>query len=101
MTKPERTLTLPSRQDATELARQWRTLRRAATFVALLTSPAVYLYLHQQKGWSVGWAIVGAVIAVAAFRGAIDLLFRRFIPWPTLFGVEDKRMRDEDVTSRR
>jgi cell division protease FtsH len=101
MTKPEGSLTLPSRRDASELARQWRTLRRAATFVALLTSPAVFLYLHQQKGWSVGWSIFGALIAVAAFRGLIDLVFKRLIPWPTLFGVEDKRMRDEDVVSRR
>src|SRR5829696_2821220 len=101
MAKPERSLTLPSREDASELARQWRTLRRTATFVALLTSPAVFLYLHEQKGWTTGWSIVGAVVAVAAFRGFIDLVLRRFIPWPTLFGVEDKTMRDEDVTSRR
>src|SRR5215204_6672059 len=101
MTKPEGSLTLPSRKDASDLARQWRTLRRAATFVALLTSPAIFLYLHQQKGWSIGWAIVGALVAVAAFRGLIDLIFKRFIPWPTLFGVEDKRMREEDVVSRR
>src|SRR5215203_918376 len=101
MTKPEASLTLPSREDAADLARQWRTLRRSATFVAALTSPAVFLYLHQQKGWSIGWAIVGALVAVAAFRGLIDLIFKRFIPWPTLFGVEDKQMREEDVTSRR
>src|SRR5215203_4050696 len=101
MTKPEASLTLPSREDAADLARQWRTLRRSATFVAALTSPAVFLYLHQQKGWSVGWSIVGALIAVAAFRGLIDLVFKRLIPWPTLFGVEDKQMREEDVTSRR
>jgi cell division protease FtsH len=101
MAKPERSLTLPSREDSSELARQWRTLRRAATFVAILTSPAVYLWLHEQKGWTVGWSIVGAIVAVGAFRGFIDLVLRRFIPWPTLFGVEDKKMREEDVTARR
>ena len=80
MTKPEASLTLPSREDAADLARQWRTLRRSATFVAALTSPAVFLYLHQQRGWSIGWAIVGALVAVAAFRGLIDLTFKRMIP---------------------
>jgi len=101
MAQPERSLTLPSREDSAELARQWRVLTRAATFVAILTSPAAYLYLHKQMGWSVGWSIAGAFGIVAAFRGLVDIVLRRFIPWPTLFGVGDRRLRDEDVTNRR
>src|SRR5205809_3498244 len=95
-----KSLALPSSEDSTELAQQWRVLTRAATFVAILTSPAAYLWLHEQEGWSVGWSIAGAIGIVAAFRGFIDIVLRRFIPWPTLFGVEDRRLRDEDVTNR-
>jgi ATP-dependent Zn protease len=94
-------LTLPSRVDSNELARQWRALTRAATGVAILTSPAAYVYLHKQLGWGVGWSIFGAIGMIAAFRGLIDLVFHRFIPWPSLFGTDDRRLRDEDVTNRR
>src|SRR5262245_28229295 len=34
-------------------------------------------------------------------RGATDLVFRRFIPWPCLFGAADNRMAEEDVLTRR
>ena len=33
------------------LATQWRQLTRAATFVALLTSPAFFVILYQRNGW--------------------------------------------------
>ncbi len=101
MAQPGRSLTLPSQQESAELARQWRVLTRAATFVAILTSPAAFVYLHKQLGWSVGWSIAGAFGIVAAFRGFIDLVLRRFIPWPTLFGVEDRNLQDDDVINRR
>ena len=65
MAQQERSVTLPTREDSAELARQWRLLTRAATFVAVLTSPAAYLYLHKQAGWSVGWSIAGAFGIVA------------------------------------
>ena len=35
------------------------------------------------------------------FRGFADLLFRRLIPWPSLFGADSQQLRDEDVMSRR
>jgi cell division protease FtsH len=101
MAQPGRSLTLPSQQDSAELARQWRTLTRAATFVALLTSPAAFVYCHKQLGWSIGWSIFGAIGIVAAFRGFIDLVLRRFIPWPTMFGIEDRQLQDDDVVNRR
>ena len=100
MTDP-RSLALPDKAHSTELARQWRVLARAATFVAILTSPAAFVYLHKQQGWSIGWSIAGAIFLVAAFRGFIDLILRRFLPWPSLFGTEDARLRDEDVRNRR
>jgi ATP-dependent Zn protease len=101
MAQPGRSLSLPSQQDSAELARQWRTLTRAATFVALLTSPAAFVYCHKQLGWPVFWSILGAIGLVAAFRGFIDLVLRRFIPWPTMFGVEDRKLEEEDVINRR
>ena len=52
-----------------------------------LTSPAAFVYLHKQQGWSIGWSIAGAIFLVAAFRGFIDLILRRFLPWPSLFGT--------------
>src|SRR3954447_5968325 len=100
MTDP-RSLALPDKARSTELAQQWRVLARAATFVAILTSPAAFVYLHKQQGWSIGWSIAGAIFLVAAFRGFIDLILRRFLPWPSLFGTEDQRLRDEDVVNRR
>src|SRR3954471_20776794 len=100
MTDP-RSLALPDEARSTALAQQWRVLARAATFVAILTSPAAFVYLHKQQGWSIGWSIAGAIFLVAAFRGFIDLILRRFLPWPSLFGTEDQRLRDEDVVNRR
>ena len=31
----------------------------------------------------------------------MDLLFRRFIPWPSLFGTDDSALHEEDVMNRR
>jgi ATP-dependent Zn protease len=90
-----------SAEQQRELNNQWRALRRLATGVAILTSPAVFIYLHKQQGWSVGWAIVLTIVAVAAFRGALDLIFHRFIRWPSLFGIDNPRLREEDVVARR
>ena len=83
------------------LGDQWRALRRAATVVALIASPAVYLWLHDHVGISTGWAIAITLFAVIAMRGAMDLVFRRFIPWPSLFGAQDARLAEEDVLNRR
>ena len=35
------------------------------------------------------------------FRGFADLLFRRLIPWPSLFGADSAQLREEDVMGRR
>ena len=42
---------------STELADQWRRLTRAATVVALLTSPAVFVWFHEYNGWSWLWSL--------------------------------------------
>ena len=92
---------LTSPETHVALGDQWRSLRKAATFVALLGTPAVFVWLHNRDGISFGWAIVLTALAAFAFRGALDLVFRRFIPWPTLFGAKDPRLAEEDVLNRR
>jgi ATP-dependent Zn protease len=92
---------LPSAEESRELSDQWRALRRAATAVALLTSPALFVWLHKHEDWPVGWSIVATLLAVFAFRGGLDLLFRRFIQWPSLFGIDSPELREEDVVARR
>ena len=82
------------------LATQWRSLTRYATFVALLTSPAFFVILYRRNGWGIIAALVVTGIAVIAFRGLIDVLARKMIPSPTLYGA-DQRMADEDVIAKR
>src|SRR3954470_11010479 len=94
----------PSRAQRDEqrnaLATQWRQLTRAATFVAVLTSPAFFVILYQRNGWGMFAALIVSLAAVIAFRGLIDVLARKMIPSPSLYGA-DQRMADEDVIAKR
>jgi ATP-dependent Zn protease len=82
------------------LAREWRRLARAATFVAVLTSPAVFVYLHVTQGWSIGTSLLVTVLSVAGFRGLVDILAHKLIPRPSLYGAE-RDLAEEDVVARR
>ena len=86
---------------ASELARSWKRFSRVATFVAVLTSPVAFTFFHYQSHWSIGWSVLATVVAVVAFRGLIDLVTRRFIPWPSLFGGADAALRSDDLLNRR
>jgi len=88
-------------EEATALATQLRKLTRVATFVALLTSPPLIIWLHRHSGWPLWAAILGGVGAVIAFRGLVDIVVRSLVPWPSLFGIEDEREKQADVISRR
>ncbi len=92
---------LRTSEDSVALASQLRRLTRIATAVALLTSPAAYMWFHNELGLSVGWAIAATAGTVIGFRGFVDLIVRRLIPWPSLFGTEDARLREEDIVNRR
>src|SRR5439155_1908988 len=92
---------LARQQERQVLSDQWRVLARAATFVAVLTSPAAFTWFHNREGWSIGWSLGATILVVVAFRGLVDLILRRFIPWPSLFGIDDERLREDDVLSRR
>ena len=82
------------------LAEEWRALRRAATVVALLTSPAFFLLLWQRNGWALPWALLGTFVAVVGFRGLVDVITRRLIPWPNLYNANPELL-EEDVIARR
>src|SRR5262245_30991951 len=86
--------------DHAALALQWRALNRIATLVAVLASPALYLVLRREADLTYLQAILLTVLGVAAFRGLIDVAARRMIPWPNLFGAEQRHLA-EDVVSRR
>jgi cell division protease FtsH len=90
-----------STEQSRELNDQWRALRRAATAVALISSPALFVWLYKVQDLALGWAVLLTVLSVAAFRGLLDLIFRRFIEWPSLFGVDNAKVREEDVVARR
>jgi ATP-dependent Zn protease len=85
----------------TQLSYELRRLTRVATLVAILTSPSVYYWFHEHNNWSVGKSLILTFLAVAAFRGFTDILVRRVIPWPSLFGTDDQRLAEEDIVNRR
>ena len=82
------------------LANSLRRLTHAATLVAALTSPAVFVFLHGRHGWSIPVSLVATVLSVAAFRGLVDVGMRRLLPWPSTFGA-DPRQLQEEITARR
>ena len=86
---------------AQDLTHQWRSLGRVATIVAVLTSPAVFAWLHLKQGLELRYALLLTVIEIAAFRGLVDVVCRRFISWPSLFGNDSPELRAEDVVARR
>src|SRR4051794_33671937 len=92
---------LRASDESVALASQLRRLTRIATLIALLTSPAAYLWYHNELGLGVGQSIAAALATVIAFRGLVDLIVRKLIPWPSLFGTADTRLREEDVVNRR
>ena len=93
--------TLAQGEASLELAKSWRKLTRAATVVAVLTAPALFVWFTQQNNWDWWVALLATLAIVIVFRGFADLLFRRLIPWPSLFGLESQTLREEDVVGRR
>jgi ATP-dependent Zn protease len=91
----------PEGEASHELALSWRRLTRAATVVAVLTAPALYVWFTKQNGWDWWVALLATIGVIAVFRGVAELIIRRLIPWPSLFGVESVTLREEDVVARR
>ncbi len=85
---------------AMSLAHEWRMLGRAATVVALLTSPALFLLLYGSYDWKLIWALLGTFAGVIIFRGGVDVIAHKLIPSPALYGAEAE-LKEQDVMSRR
>jgi cell division protease FtsH len=86
---------------SSELGEDWRRLTRRATAIALVTSPAPFVWFHSVQGWSLGWSLFITFLIVIAFRGAVDIATRRLLPWPSLYGTDDDALKEEDVVARR
>src|SRR3954449_6615042 len=76
------------------LAREWRKLSRIATFVAILTGPAFFAVLVSRDDWSPGWALLVTILAVAAFRGLIDIIAHKLIPRASLYTADREALLD-------
>ena len=83
------------------LADGWRRLGRIATFVALLGAPSVFLWAYIAKDWGFLWSLLFTIGAVAVVRGLIDVILRKFVPWPTLYGDDSEKRREADALDRK
>ncbi len=90
----------PREAERIVLAREWKRLARAATVVAVLTSPAVFAWLYGANDWPLPWALLAAFVLVIAFRGFVDVLAHRLIPRASLYGA-GREMLQEDIVARR
>ncbi|MFL5860982.1 MAG: hypothetical protein ACJ780_09415, partial [Solirubrobacteraceae bacterium] len=87
-------------EHASALAAEWRRLTRAATFVALLTAPAFFLILFDSNHLGLVLSLVITFAAVVMFRGLVEVVARRFIPSPSLYGA-DASLKEQDIVARR
>jgi hypothetical protein len=87
-------------EERSALAREWRKLGRAATVVAVLTSPVTFtaFYVGRTGRWAGRcWP---TFIFVIAFRGGVDVLAHKLIPRASLYGA-GRELLDEDIIARR
>jgi cell division protease FtsH len=101
MASAELTGDLRVNKDSPILRRQLRVLSRVATIVALLTSPAVYLTWAVALHHRVWLSLLLTIVTVLGFRGFVDVVTRRLIPWPSLYGSADTRIQEADIVDRR
>jgi ATP-dependent Zn protease len=86
--------------DQLALQREWRRLSRAATFVAVLTSPVTFAFFYVENDWPLLWSLLATMAFVVAFRGFMDVLSHRLIPRASLYGA-GRELVEEDIVSRR
>src|SRR6201999_1124886 len=87
-------------EHASALASEWRRLTRAATFVALLTAPAFFLVLFDSNHLSLIVSLIITAVAVVMFRGLVEVVTRKLIPSPSLYGA-DATLKQQDIVARR
>ncbi|MEA2359909.1 MAG: cell division protease FtsH [Solirubrobacteraceae bacterium] len=101
MPRGERTAFGPQRDsEQRALQGEWKRLARAATFVALLTSPAMFAWLRGVHHWPLLWALVATFVVVIMFRGFIDVLAHKLIPRANVYGA-GRELIDADIVERR
>jgi ATP-dependent Zn protease len=91
----------PINEHASALAYEWQRLTRWATVAALFTAPAFFLILFDSNNIGLIWSVIITVIAVVMFRGLVEVLARKLIPSPSLYGAEDSLKADDIVARRR
>lgn len=83
-----------------EDTRAWRRLANAAAAVALLTSPASFLFLRHE-GHSAATSAALALVLVLAFRGVLEMALRTVARPPSIFDAgEEERGRDASARRR-
>src|SRR3954453_4673728 len=82
------------------LQREWRRLTRAATFVAVLTSPVTFAFFYVEHDWPLIWPLLATFVFVIMFRGFMDVLSHRLFPRASSYGA-GRHLREEDVDARR
>ncbi len=87
-------------EHASALAHEWRRLTRLATAVALLTSPAFFLILYESDHLGIVLSLLITLAAVIIFRGVIEVVVRKLIPWPSLYDA-DEGLKQDDLVARR
>jgi cell division protease FtsH len=94
-------MTGPINEHASALAGEWRRLGRAATFVACLTAPAFFLILYDSNHLGLVPSLIITIAAVVIFRGLVEVITRKLIPSPSLYGADQSLMADDLVARRR
>lgn len=84
-----------------EQVKDWHDLDQGLTILAGLTFPSLTWYFHNTHAWGWGHAAVVAVIVAVLVRAALGQVARKFMPLPSLFGVDDADARANDVMARR
>ena len=87
-------------EHAPALAAEWRRLGRAATIVALLTAPAFFLVLYDSDRLGPALSLIITIAAVVVFRGLVEVIVRKLIPSPSLYGA-DQQLMEQDLIARR
>jgi len=90
----------PDAEQQRALSAAWRRMGQFATVAMLITSPGLIVALQRINGWPWWLCILVALIAIAAFRGIIDILCARYIARPSLYAATPE-MKQEDIVFRR
>src|SRR3954471_18035699 len=90
----------PREAEQAALQGEWRRLGRAATFVAVMTSPATFAWLHGINDVPVPWSLLITFALVITFRGFIDVVAHKLIPRASLYGA-GRELMDADIVSQR